>query len=127
MDLLAEYRRAEMFLESGDPVGAARLLVPIASAEPENAAVRHLLARAYFHSAQLGPAERELRALVDRDPADHYAHHVLGRTLERGGRLTEALTHLRLAAAMRPIDDYVQAVQRVSTRLQSTRRPDHGR
>ena len=53
MDLLEEYRRATFFFESGDPLGAARLLEPIVEAEPHNTAVRQLLARAYFNSAQL--------------------------------------------------------------------------
>ena len=86
MDLLADYRRATMFFETGDPTGAARLLEPIVEAEPGNASVRQLLARAYFQSAQLNRAEEQLRELVDRDPSDHYAHHVLGRTLERLNR-----------------------------------------
>lgn len=34
MDLLADYRRATMFFETGDPNGAARLLEPIVDAEP---------------------------------------------------------------------------------------------
>jgi len=34
VDHLAEYRRAELFFDSGDPAGAARLLEPIAAAEP---------------------------------------------------------------------------------------------
>ncbi|MBE1485328.1 tetratricopeptide repeat protein [Plantactinospora soyae] len=118
MDLLAEYRRATMYFETGDPSGAARLLEPIVAAEPDNASVRQLLARAYFQSAQLARAEEQLRALVERDPSDHYAHHVLGRTLERVGRPTEALRHLRIAAAMYAAnDDYRTAVQRVQTRV----------
>jgi Flp pilus assembly protein TadD len=115
VDLLEEYRRATMFFETGDPLGAARLLEPIVRAEPHNASVRQLLARAYFQSAQLGRAEEQLRALIDRDPADHYAHHVLGRTLERLGRFAEALPHLRLAAAMHRHDDYTEALRRVET------------
>ncbi|HET9516851.1 MAG TPA: tetratricopeptide repeat protein [Actinoplanes sp.] len=117
MDLLEEYRRANLFFESGDPLGAARLLEPIIEAEPQNTAVRQLLARAYFASAQLTRAEEQLRVLVDRDPADHYAHHVLGRTLERSGRFAEALPHLRLAAAMKHDDDYLGALRRVETWL----------
>jgi Flp pilus assembly protein TadD len=115
MDLLQEYRRAEMFFETGDPSGAARLLEPIVEAEPDNSAVRQLLARAYFSTAQLTRAEEQLRVLVERDPADHYAHHVLGRTLERAGRFAEALPHLRLAAAMKRHDDYDEALRRVET------------
>ncbi|SDY80278.1 Tetratricopeptide repeat-containing protein [Micromonospora pattaloongensis] len=117
MDLLEEYRRATMFFESGDPGGAARLLEPIVAAEPENASVRQLLARAYFASAQLVRAEEQLRALLEIDPSDHYAHHVLGRTLERQGRPEEALGSLRIAAAMRPDnDDYRAALRRVEAR-----------
>ncbi|HEX8628176.1 MAG TPA: tetratricopeptide repeat protein [Catenuloplanes sp.] len=115
MDLLEEYRRATVFLETGDPAGAARLLEPIVEAEPQNASVRQLLARAYFQSAQLRRAEEQLRFLIDLDPADHYAHHVLGRTLERSGRFAEALPYLRLAVAMRDNDDYRAAVRRVET------------
>ena len=65
MDLLEEYRRATFFFESGDPLGASKLLEPIIEAEPHNTAVRQLLARAYFNSAQLKRAEEQLRALVD--------------------------------------------------------------
>jgi Flp pilus assembly protein TadD len=117
VDLLEEYRRATMFFESGDPLGASRLLEPIVEAEPRNAAVRLLLARAYFNSAQLNAAEAQLRALVEHDPSDHYAHHVLGRTLERAGRFREALPHLRLAAAMKQQTDYTEALRRVETWL----------
>ncbi|GIM81542.1 tetratricopeptide repeat protein [Salinispora arenicola] len=118
MDLLAEYRRATLFFEAGDPTGAARLLEPILAAEPGNAAVRQLLARAYYSSAQLNRAEKHLRELVDRDPSDHYAHHVLGRTLERLNRHVDALRHLRIAAAMHHSnDDYQAALRRVATRV----------
>ncbi|MEU8424400.1 tetratricopeptide repeat protein [Micromonospora sp. NPDC048835] len=118
MDLLADYRRATMFFETGDPSGAARLLEPIIDAEPGNAAVRQLLARAYFQSAQLNRAEEHLRELIERDPSDHYAHHVLGRTLERLNRHSDALRHLRIAAAMYAAnDDYRTALERVETRL----------
>jgi len=115
LDLLAEYRRATLFFEAGDPAEAARLLEPIVAAEPGNAAVRELLARAYFQSAQLGRAEEHLRELVARTPTDHYAHHVLGRTLERLNRPVEALPHLRMAAAMRADDTYTEALRRVET------------
>ncbi|WP_410814414.1 tetratricopeptide repeat protein [Micromonospora sp. 067-2] len=122
MDLLADYRRATMFFETGDPSGAARLLEPILDAEPGNAAVRQLLARSYFQSAQLNRAEEQLRELVERDPSDHYAHHVLGRTLERLNRHSEALRHLRIASAMYAAnDDYRAALQRVETRVGGSR------
>ncbi len=122
MDLLAEYRRATMFFEAGDPTGAARLLEPIVEAEPGNSSVRQLLARAYFQSAQLNRAEEQLRELVDRDPSDHYAHHVLGRTLERLNRPADALRHLRIAAAMYATNaDYTAALRRVEGKVSGIR------
>ena len=117
MDFLEEYRRATFAFESGDPLGASKMLEPIVEAEPHNAAVRQLLARAYFNSAQLAGAETQLRTLIEQNPSDHYAHHVLGRTLERAGRFREALPHLRLAAAMTDHRDYAEALQRVETWL----------
>lgn len=119
MDLLQEYRRAELFFEAGDPAYAARLLEPIVEAEPANTSVRQLLARAYFGAAQLNRAEEQLRAMLNSDPSDHYAHHVLGRTLERLGRPAEALGHLRLAVAMRADEDkdYLTALRRVEIRV----------
>ena len=67
---------------------------------PEQVAPRLLLARTYYHSAQLGRAEKQLRAVVERDPVEFYAHLMLGRTLERQGRHAEAGPWLRTAAAM---------------------------
>jgi predicted Zn-dependent protease len=115
-DLYEEYAQAVRSFDSGDPTGAAKRLSPVIAAEPENSSVRLLLARAYYHSAQLRRAEEQLRWLVDRDPADHYAHFVLGRTLERLGRPGQALPHLRIAVAMRPLVDYSDALRRVEAK-----------
>jgi predicted Zn-dependent protease len=116
-DLLAEYQRATVFFEAGDPGGAARILEPVLAAEPGNAGVRLLLARAYFHSAQLTRAEEQLRVLVERDPTDHYALFVLGRTLERQSRPAEALPHLRIASVMHPSEEYEETVRRVAAKV----------
>ena len=105
-----------LFFEAGDPIGAARLLEPIVEAEPGHTDVRLLLARAYYHSAQLGRAEKQLRVLVERNPTDHYARFVLGRTLERQNRPADALPQLRMAAAMHPSEEYEEAVTRVAAR-----------
>lgn len=56
-----------------------------------------LLARAYFHSAQLGRAESACRQVLAEAPDDAYAHLLLGRTLQRAGRRDEARGPLRLA------------------------------
>jgi len=116
-DLLEEYQRAIVFFEAGDPLGTARILEPVLAAEPGNAGVRLLLARAYFHSAQLSRAEEHLRVLIERDPTDHYALFVLGRTLERQSRPAEALPHLRMASVMHPTDEYEETVRRVAAKV----------
>jgi predicted Zn-dependent protease len=59
--------------------------------------LRLLLARAYFHSAQLGRAEATLTRITTESPTDAYAHLLLGRTLQRAGRHGEAARPLALA------------------------------
>jgi len=92
--------RARMFFDAKDYITAARMLSELVSEVPEDGALRLLLARAYYHSAQLGRAENELRLLLARDPASDYTHLLLGRTLQRQSRHAEANPHLRMAAAM---------------------------
>ncbi|MGW2252659.1 tetratricopeptide repeat protein [Kitasatospora sp. NPDC001660] len=95
-----EYRRAELYFESKAYRDAALILEGVLAEEPGNLSVRLLLARSYYHSAQLGRAEAELHRILAADPAEDYARLLLGRTLERQGRAEEARPHLRLAAAM---------------------------
>lgn len=94
------WARAQLFFDAKEYATAARILEPLAGEAPEQLAPRLLLARAYYHSAQLSRAERELRAIVERWPVEDYAQLMLGRTLERGGRAAEARPYLRTAAAM---------------------------
>lgn len=63
-------------------------------------ALRVLLARAYFGSAQLGRAETTLRQLVEEVPDDGYLHLLLGRTLQRQARREDARRHLALAEVL---------------------------
>ncbi|MFC4013757.1 tetratricopeptide repeat protein [Nonomuraea purpurea] len=100
MTLAEEYERGRLFFDSEDYIGAARILAPVVASAPENLAARLLLARAYYHSAQLGRAEAELRVILERDPAEEYACLLLGRTLQRRNRPKEAEPYLRLHAAM---------------------------
>ncbi|MET9636433.1 tetratricopeptide repeat protein [Streptomyces virginiae] len=94
------WARAQLFFDAREYATAARILEPLAGEAPEQLAPRLLLARAYYHSAQLSRAERELRAVLERWPVEDYARLMLGRTLERLGRPGEARPHLRMAAAM---------------------------
>jgi predicted Zn-dependent protease len=95
-----EYERAQVLFALKDYTNAAQTLRGVVEGAPENVAVRLLLARAYYHSAQLARAEAELRLVLQQDPVEAYGHLMLGRTLERQSRNGEAARHLRLAKAM---------------------------
>lgn len=94
------WERARQFFEAKEYAVAARILAPLADEVPEQVAPRLLLARAYYHSAQLRRAESALRRVLELDPVESYARLMLGRTLERQGRDAEAAPQLRLAAAL---------------------------
>ncbi|MGW0682514.1 tetratricopeptide repeat protein [Streptomyces sp. NPDC002754] len=89
-----------MFFDAKEYANAARILDGLVEEVPEQTGPRLLLARSYYHSAQLRRAETELRTIVERDPVEHYARLMLGRTLERQGRTDEAGPHLRMASAL---------------------------
>nr|WP_218922111.1 tetratricopeptide repeat protein [Kibdelosporangium phytohabitans] len=92
------WERAVSFFDAREYVAAAKLLTEVIDEVPEQIAPRLLLARAYYHSAQLRRAEEQLRAVIERDPVEHYAYLMLGRTLERQGRHGEAAPWLKMAA-----------------------------
>ncbi|WEP00132.1 tetratricopeptide repeat protein [Streptomyces sp. FXJ1.172] len=94
------WERAQQFFDAKDYTGAAQVLAGLVEEVPEQTGPRLLLARAYYHSAQLSRAEAELRVIVERDPVEHYARLLLGRTLERQSRHEEAGRHLRIASAL---------------------------
>ncbi|MFD6492730.1 tetratricopeptide repeat protein [Streptomyces sp. NPDC059944] len=94
------WERAQLFFDAKDYAAAARVLDGLVEETPEQVGPRLMLARSYYHSAQLSRAETELRALVEIDPVEHYARLMLGRTLERQGRHAEAASHLRIASAL---------------------------
>lgn len=109
------YDRARHYFEDGQYLDAAReleeLFTDVAAARAETpeggdgrdpvghglSEPRLLLARAYYHSAQLRRAEEAARQVLDEDPQDAYAHLLLGRTLVRAGRSDEAKGPLRMA------------------------------
>ncbi len=102
------YRWAEDRFEHRDYRGAARTLEALldeAAERPDDVGhglgeARLLLARAYYHSAQLRRAEATVRDLLADDPTDAYAALLLARTLERGSRHEEAAGARRVAAAL---------------------------
>jgi cytochrome c-type biogenesis protein CcmH/NrfG len=108
MELYDRFTFARDLFEQRDYRTAARLLEALlADAESGGDTLPHrltdarlLLARAYYHSAQLGRAEATARAVLAEDPTDAYAALLLARTLERGSRTAEAAAAMNLAAAL---------------------------
>ncbi|MET8685072.1 tetratricopeptide repeat protein [Streptomyces sp. NPDC004732] len=94
------WSRAQLFFEAKEYATAARILDVLADEVPEQVAPRLLLARAYYHSAQLRRAETALRKVIELDPVESYARLMLGRTLQRQNRADDAAPHLRMAAAL---------------------------
>ncbi len=92
--------QATYHAELGRWIEAAEVLADLVADEPDASAARLLLARAYFHSAQLKRAEDQARTLVEANPADGYAQLLLGRALVRQSRHDEAAGPLKLAAAL---------------------------
>lgn len=100
IDPAERYDQATFAFDAKDYARAALLLEPLVEQGPGQHEVQILLARSYYHSAQLRRAEAVLRVVVERWPDDAYAHLVLARTLQRAGRAQEGRVHLLLAEAM---------------------------
>lgn len=102
-DMAERYERARGLFEHGEYQAAAQALsslVDDSALEPPvhgTTELRLLLARSYYHSAQLSRAERVTRAILADVPDEAYANLVLGRTLQRMGRAAEARPHLAMA------------------------------
>ncbi|WP_148613687.1 hypothetical protein [Nocardioides rubriscoriae] len=108
MDPYERYHRAGRQFDLKDYSGAARTLESLLmdlTAETDGPGhglthVRLLLARSYYHSAQLARAEAAARAVLAEAPTDAYAALLLARTLERASRVDEAREAMRVAAAL---------------------------
>ncbi len=102
-DMAQRYEHARGLFEHGEYQAAAQALsslVDDSALEPPlhgTTELRLLLARAYYHSAQLSRAERVVRAVLVDDPDEPYANLLLGRTLQRQGRAADAKPHLAMA------------------------------
>jgi tetratricopeptide (TPR) repeat protein len=96
------YERGRLFFEMGDYITAVEELQPVVDEAPKHVAARLLLARAYYHSAQLRKAEAAVREVIAQAPDEAYAYLMLGRVLQRQSRHEEATGPLRMAATMNP-------------------------
>lgn len=97
------YRWAVDLFEHRDYYRAAEILQHLVDNDPHATgltAVRELLARAYYHSAQVGRAAEAARELLHHEPTNAYAALLLARSLERASHHEAADSARRLAVAL---------------------------
>lgn len=94
-------RTAKELFDTRKYTEAARLIEGM-TGTPEGASrdARELLARSYYHSAQLTKATVAARELLDVDPTNVDAAVLLARSLERAGKKDEAAPVRRLAQSL---------------------------
>ncbi len=103
MTELDRYRTAELLFSQRRYTQAARELESLLGEQAPAYGVGEaplLLARAYYHSAQLERAAQAAARLVEADGTDGYAVLLLARSLQRLGRGAEAQGWLRRAEAL---------------------------
>ncbi|WP_217702681.1 tetratricopeptide repeat protein [Nocardioides guangzhouensis] len=103
LDAYDAYRWAQDRFDHRDYYAAAKVLRRLVDEHPhehELGDARELLARAYYHSAQLEPAVTTARELLAARPDHAYAALLLARSLERLSRHEEAASARRLADAL---------------------------
>ena len=96
------YTWAQELFEGREYIEAGQVLEYLLEhhgSEPGLGEARELLARSYFHSAQLMRAVDTAHEILQGDPGNSYALLILVRSLQRAGRTDEALAAERLAAA----------------------------
>lgn len=98
------WRWAEDLFGQRDYYGAAKMLEELLEGADEHEAylaqVRELLARSYYHSAQVRKAVEASRAAFELEPDNGYLALLLSRSLERDGQREEADTYRRIADAL---------------------------
>ena len=103
LDAYDAWRWAVDLFEQRDYYAAAEVLRHLLAIHPyaaELGEARELLARSYYHSAQLDRAVDAARDALAHEPTNAYAALLLARALERSSRIEEAAAARRLADAL---------------------------
>ena len=103
LDAYDAWRWAVDLFDHRDYYAAATVLQHLVDSHPHESELgeaRELLARSYYHSAQLDRAVAAARDLLRRDPANAYASLLLTRALERASRTDEAAAARRVSDAL---------------------------
>lgn len=103
LDAYDTWRWAVDLFERRDYYTAARALQHLVDTHPHDAALgeaRELLARAYYHSAQVGRAVEAARDALEHEPTNAYVALLLTRSLQRASRHDEAAAARRVSDAL---------------------------
>lgn len=115
-------------LEAGDYAKAAKLLEPLAAANPKDARVLYDLGSAQDELDQAGPAEKSYRAAIEDDAVYLEPRVALGLLLARNGRIADARGELAAATGIDTGDAGLRArAYRTLARIDEKDRPGDAR
>jgi cytochrome c-type biogenesis protein CcmH/NrfG len=95
-----DWQAALLAFDTRDYKVAAERFEKILEAQPGHTDAREYLARTHYLRASLGPAEREVRTILEADPTNEYVTLLLARVLERQSRHDEAAGVRRVLVAL---------------------------
>ncbi|MBI4858807.1 MAG: tetratricopeptide repeat protein [Candidatus Riflebacteria bacterium] len=101
-----EYKKALIFIRSGDWDKAREILEEYCQLNPKSARAFNKLAFVYLEMGDLEAAEEVLSGLLERGLKDFYTHFLYGRLLMRRGDVTNAVVHFTTALTINPKDVY---------------------
>ena len=120
----AEREKANAALEAHDYALAAKLLGPLAAANPKDVRVLYDLGSAQDALDEQSAAERNYRAAIAADATFCEPHVALGLLLARAGKADEARAELLAAVALEDADKLLRArAYRALARIDSKTRP----
>lgn len=101
-----EYKKALLFIKSGDWDKAREILEQFCAENPRSARAFNKLAFVYLEESNLDMAEKVLAGLLQMGLRDFYTHFLYGRLLMRRGHVTDAVVHFTTALTINPRDIY---------------------
>lgn len=101
-----EYKKALLFIKSGDWDKAREILEQFCGENPRSARAFNKLAFVYLEQSNIDLAEKVLAGLLQMGLRDFYTHFLYGRLLMRRGHVTDAIVHFTTALTINPRDIY---------------------
>ncbi|MDL9980666.1 tetratricopeptide repeat protein [Microbacterium sp. ASV49] len=100
----SERQRAALFIDAGRPTEAMQVLGPLAAADPDDAEIQRLIARALIELRRFGEARRAARRALSLEPGDATAYRLIAVASIRSGDPEDAAQAARTARKLAPTD-----------------------